>query len=138
MSYALADALQAAVFARLSGDAGLNAVVQGAVHDALPAGALPETYVMLGPETVIDRSDMDGEGAEHRFVVSVHSSASGFANAKRAAMAVSAALHHADLPLSQGRLIYLNFERAVAKRDTTAGQRRIDLRFRARVENDQP
>ena len=56
--------------------------------------------------------------------------------AKDAAGAVSDALIDADLTLARGRLIYLAFDRALAKLEGTGTQRRIDLRFRARVEDN--
>ena len=134
MTYALAHALQSAVFARLSGDASLSALVRGQVHDALPPGVLPPLYVALGPETVRDRSDGTSAGAEHDLTVSVVSHADGFAGAKKAAAAICDALLAADLPLSRGRLVFLRFVRAQAAR-ASGGARRIDLTFRARVED---
>jgi len=136
MSYAMAAPLQAAVYQLLSGDAALAALVGGAIYDGLPAGALPETYVSLGAETVRDRSDREGAGALHRFTVSVISEAQGFAAAKQAAAAVGAALVDATPALRRGRVVGIWFERAQARRTGSAGQiRRIDLKFRARVED---
>ena len=100
-------------------------------------GPVPETYVSLGPEDVRDRSDADGAGALHRFTVSVISEARGFAAAKSVAGAVGDALLNGELALGRGRLVGLWFERASARRSGRAGQvRRIDLRFRARVEDN--
>lgn len=136
MSYGVAAALQSAVYQRLLADAEVNALVGAAVYDALPAGDLPETYVSIGPEEVRDRSDKDGAGALHRFAVSVVTERAGFGGAKTVAAAVSDALVNADLSLGRGRLVGLWFERAVARRAGKAGRvRRIDLRFRARVED---
>ncbi|TDL79554.1 DUF3168 domain-containing protein [Palleronia sediminis] len=132
MSYAMAAALQAAVFARLAGDAGLGAIAP--VHDAVPEGAPPGTWVTLGEERVRDRSDRSGAGAEHEFVVSVLSDAAGFATAKRAAAAVSDALLGGPLELERGRVLTLAFRRAQAKRSGAA--RRIDLSFRAHLTDD--
>lgn len=137
MSYGVAGALQEAIYQHLLADPGVTALVGGGVYDALPSGAVPETYVSLGPEEVRDRSDGDGAGAEHRFTVSVISEAPGFAPAKAVAGAVGDALLNAPLSLSRGRLVGLWFERASARRSGSAGQvRRIDLRFRARVEDN--
>lgn len=134
MSYAVAAALQAAVFGRLAGDAGLGALVGGAVYDAVPPGAGTGTFVLIGPEEVRDASDKTGDGAEHRFTVSVITDAMGFQQAKAAAVAVSDALVGADLVLSRGRLVSLGFLKASAKRVSNGAGRRIDLVFRARVE----
>jgi hypothetical protein len=135
MTYALAGALQAAVFARVSGDLTVAGLVGDAVYDAVPQGALPGLYVTLGPEVVRDRSDKTGAGAEHEFTLSVVSDAAGFASAKAVAGAVSDALVDADLALMRGRLVGLWFLRAKAARAGGGERRRIDLTFRARVED---
>ncbi|WP_417205006.1 DUF3168 domain-containing protein [Antarctobacter sp.] len=135
MSYAVSGALQAAVYARLQGDATLSAIVGADIYDALPTGALPPIYVALGPETAKDAGDKGGAGAWHRFLVSVVTSNSGFQTAKEAAAAISDALHGADLGLSRGTLVGLWFEKAKAGRESR-GLRRIDLTFRARVEDN--
>ena len=138
MSYANAFALQVAVYNALTNDAPLAGLVGSAIFDAFPAGPLPDLYVSLGPETVRDRSDNSGGGSLHRFDVSVVAGSGGFARAKDVAAAVSDVLL-APLSLAQGTLVYLNFERAVARRTGTAGAlRQIDLRFRARVEDNEP
>lgn len=136
MSYALSSALQGAVYQALQDDVGLFALVGDAIYDALPVGTIPPLYVSLGPETAEDASDSTGVGAVHRFTVSVVSDTPAFAAVKAAAGAVSDVLHHADLPLVRGRLILMTFERAVAARIDGASGRRIDLRFKARVEDD--
>lgn len=133
MSYGVAAALQAAIYYRLANDAGIGVPV----FDALPTGEVPETYVQLGTEEVRDRGDGSVAAAEHRISVSVVTSAAGFAGAKARAVAVSDALEGADLTLGRGTLVGLWFERARARRDGAAGRlRRIDLRFRARVEDN--
>ena len=134
MSYAVAGALQAAVYQHLRADAVLAALVGAAVYDAMPPGVLAGTYVSLGPEDVADASDKTGAGALHDFVISVITDAAGFATAKAVAAAVSDALVGADLVLSRGRLVGLWFLRATARRVEKADMRRIDLVFRARVE----
>jgi len=135
MSYALASALQSAVFQALSADAALSGLVGSAIYDAVPSGNAPELHVSLGQETVRDASDKSGHGAEHRFTVSVMSTASGFAKAKNVAAAVRDALVDADLALDRGRLVSLGFDRATARRTDNDTSRQIDLRFRARVED---
>ena len=136
MSYGVSAALQKAVFSQLTGDAALTALVGTAIFDAVPGGPVPGIYVALGPEDVRDRSDASGAGAQHRFTVSVVSEAEGFAAVKTAAGAVTDALTGALPALDRGRIVGLWFERAIAKRAGTAGRvRRVDLRFRARVED---
>lgn len=132
MSYALSAALQSAVFQHLNNDPGLAGI---AIHDALPSGTVPQTYVLLGAEQVRDRSDVSGGGASHRFNVSIHSDSAGFSSAKQLAATLCDGLINAPLMLSRGHLVGLWFDRAQARR-MSDGSRRIDLRFRARVEDD--
>lgn len=135
MSYASGAALQAAVFQRLSADAALAGLVGTAVYDAVPPGTVTGTYVSLGPEDVRDASDASGGGAAHDFTVSVVTDASGFQQAKEVAAAVSDALTLGAPPvLVRGHLVGLWFLRARARRVETGELRRIDLSFRARIE----
>ncbi|MFY2824793.1 DUF3168 domain-containing protein [Ruegeria sp. MALMAid1280] len=137
MSYGVSAALQAAVYQQLSGDARVSTLSGAAIYDAVPTGSVPQTNVTLGPEEVQDASDRTGAGAVHRFTVSVMSEAAGFGAAKALAGAVCDALEGAALNLDRGRLVGLWFERASARRTGTGGAvRQIDLRFRARVEDD--
>ena len=135
MSYGVSAALQAAIYQALVADGTLGALVGTAIYDAIPSGTVPSLYVALGPELAKDRSDKTGAGAEHEFTVSVLTDSSGFASAKGAAAAVSDVLVDADLTLSRGSLVSLNFYRAKAVRVGTADERRIDLTFRARVQD---
>lgn len=134
MSYAIGAALQAAVYQRLRGASALDALVGDAIYDAAPPGAVTGTYVSIGPEDVVDASDMTGDGALHDFVVSVVTDEAGFQAAKAVAAAVSDALVDATLILARGRLVGLWFVKAKARRVGTASTRRIDVTFRARVE----
>ncbi len=136
MSYAVSGALQAAVFTALNADAPLGALVGTAIYDAMPAGSVPNLYVLLGAETVRDASDGSGAGAVHFLTVSVITTSPGFTSAKAVAAAVSDALQDADLTLARGVLISLRFDRATARRIDAASARQIDLRFRARVQDD--
>ncbi|MEP2920997.1 MAG: DUF3168 domain-containing protein [Sulfitobacter sp.] len=136
MTYAISGALQTAVFEALSADALLSGLVGTAIYDAVPVGSLPQLYIRLGSETVRDASDISGDGAEHVLTVSVITTNPGFSGAKAVAAAVSDALHNAPLTLSRGRLVSLRFDRAAAQRIDGATGRQIDLRFRARVQDD--
>lgn len=135
MSYGVSAALQQAVYQKLASDLALGSLVGTAIYDTIPSGALPDIYVSLGPEEVRDRSDQSGSGANHVFIVSIITTIAGFSVAKTVGAAISDALHRADLVLTRGHLIGLNFVRADAKRVGTGDTRRIDLRFRARVED---
>lgn len=136
MSYAMSQALQAGVYARLTGNAAVNALVGAAIFDALPPGDVPPLYVSLGTEKVRDASDADGQGAIHEFTISVVTDLSGFATAKAAAAAVSDALAAGPLALGRGRVLSLRFHKAAAARVGTGDTRRIDLIFRARLSDD--
>ncbi|MEM1128923.1 MAG: DUF3168 domain-containing protein [Pseudomonadota bacterium] len=135
MTYALAAGLQQAVYEKLANDTTLQGLVGSAVFDAPPEGGLPDFYVSLGPETVIDRSDKTEAGAVHRFTVSVVTDAASFHSAKTAAGAVTDALVDASLSLPRGRLTSLHFVRATARRGRKAARRRIDLTFRASLDD---
>ena len=135
MSYGVAAALQQAVYQRLQADATLTGLVGTAIYDAAPPGIVSGTYVSLGPENVQDKGDLTGHGALHEITVSVVTDAAGFLIAKQVAAAVSDALVDASLILARGSLVYLNFHRARARRVQDADMRRIDLTFRARVED---
>lgn len=111
---------------RLSGFGGVSIV------DAMPPGTAAGTFVLIGPEQVVDQSDKTGGGAEHRFEVAVISDASGFVSAKTVAGAVSEAL--VGLTLTTGRLVSIGFLRATARRLDGGVLRRIDMTFRARIE----
>lgn len=136
MSYGVAAALQTAVFEALTGDAGLNALLGGAVYDALPPGTLPPLYAILGSEDVKDASDKTGSGALHEFTITVVTESAGFASAKVAAAAVSDVLTSSTFVLSRGTLVALNFHKAKAARVGTGDMRQINLIFRARVADD--
>lgn len=136
MSYGVSAALQTAIYQSLVADAALGALVGSDIYDAIPSGTLPSLYVALGPEVVKDRSDKTGGGAEHEFSVSIVTDSAGFATAKQAAGAVSDALVDSELTLNRGTLIALNFYRAKAIRVGEADERRIDLTFKALVQDD--
>lgn len=131
MSYGIAAALQAAVYGRLTGFAALAGVP---VYDAVPSGGGAGTFVLIGPEEVVDQSDKTGGGAEHRLMISVISDAAGFLAAKSVGVAVSDALVGASLALTRGVLVSLLFVKANARRIDEGDTRRIDMTFRARVQ----
>lgn len=136
MTYAVGSALQGAVFQRLQTDTALLGLVGPAVYDALPAGTLPELYVVLGQEDARDLSSATHGGAVHRFAVTIVADTGGFRRAKEAAAAISDALVDAPLVLTRGRLVSLRFLRAQARRSRAGAARRIDLTFQAIVEDD--
>ncbi len=135
MSMGASAALQEAVYQVLRADAGVQAVVGSAVYDEVPPGPVIGTFVTLGAGDVRDLSDGTGPIGEHGLVVTVTSDDEGFATAKRAAAVVSDALVDATPVLTRGRLVGLHFERAKVRRVRSGQVRRIDMTFRAIVED---
>ena len=135
MTYAIASALQAAVYTCLSADTTVQSLVGSNVFDALPSGILPSTFIVIGEEDARAKSDVTAAGAVHILTVSILSDAAGFAAAKAVAVATSDALADAALTLSRGHLVSLDFVDAKARRGKAPDGRRIDMRFRARVED---
>ncbi|WP_068116576.1 DUF3168 domain-containing protein [Tropicimonas marinistellae] len=136
MSYGTAAALQSAIYQHLQADSTLSGLVDAEIYDAVPTGAVPALYISLGPETVTPAGDKTGEGAKHRFTVSVVAESGGFLAAKDVAVAVSDALHGAAPTLGRGRIVQMRFLKATAQRVGAGTKRRIDLRFEALVEDD--
>ncbi len=126
--------LQTAVFAVLSNDAALTALVGGNVFDAPPTGELPEIYVLFGEDRVIDRSTKTSDAAVHDFRISVYSTRSGFLSAKETAAAVCAALMPNIVTLASANLVDLSFRAARAVRGPVAERRQVDLTFRAYID----
>jgi hypothetical protein len=133
MSYAHAPALQAAVYGLLATDPALAVLIDG-VHDAPPPGTPQGTYVVLGEDEALDRGDITGPGAEHRLTVAVVSDAAGFLTAKQAAARISDLMVAAAPVLDGARVVAIWFQDARARRLAGGTIRRIDLRFRIRIE----
>ncbi|MDF2232956.1 DUF3168 domain-containing protein [Albimonas sp. CAU 1670] len=129
--------MQEAVYSVLTGSAALSALVGERIYDAAPHSDAPDAtagvFVTLGDERVSNWSAQGLSGAIHDFSVTVHGSDEGFAAAKVAAEAVSAAVLGPLPPLSQGRVATADFRGARARRER-AGGRAIELRFRFRIE----
>lgn len=137
MSYQFAAGLQAAVYARLSGDAAVTALASGGIHDAaLERGVVAEDFVTLGEERARANDTKTSRGAIHEFEVGVHSIRDGFQRAKRIAGAICASLTNGSLPLEAGRVVALRFVSARAERGRAPEKRKVTLRFRAVVDED--
>lgn len=135
MSYAAAAALQRALFARLT-ESGIPAAMAGIpVVDAQTGGALPDTYIALGPEKVRDASTKTSRGADHRVTITVTSATGGFQQVKQIAGGVCEQLESVMPPLETGQLCALDFVRAQATRGPSGATRRIDLTFRAIIDD---
>lgn len=135
MSFGASGALQAAVFQVLVADPALGALVGTAIHDEVPPGPVNGILVSLGEGEVRDLSDASGSIGDHRFDVSIISRGEGFAQAKAAAEAVADALVDARPALDRGRVVTIGFLKARARRVRAGDVRRIDMTFRAIVED---
>lgn len=136
MSYATAPALQTALYQLISADAELQTLLAGAIYDAIPPATPPATYLLIGAEEAVDASDKSGRGAEHRLRLSVVTNATGFLAAKQVAARLCDLLADATPPLARGRVVAIWFDRAEARKLEGDQTRRIDLRFRARIEDE--
>lgn len=136
MSYGASLALQAAVYQLLRGDAALAALVGSSIFDEVPPGPVSGTMVSVGEGEVRDLSDVTGGLGDHRFDIAVVSMEEGFATAKAVAETISDALVGASPALSRGRVVNLSFVKARARRSRAGQVRRIDMTFRAIVEDN--
>ena len=136
MSFATAAALQAALYTRLASDPAVSALVGAGIHDAVPPGTPPGTFVVVGTGETLDRSCVTTSAAEHRVRIAVISNAAGFQAAKEAAAAVCDALLAQPAPnLPRGRIVGVWFARAEASRMRATGARRVEMTFRVLVED---
>ncbi len=137
MSVLRSLALQEAIYAALSGDAALSALVGGRINDEPVHLDAPSTdsgpYVTLGDERVRRWNAQGLRGAIHEAEVSVHAVTGGFSDVKEIAGEVERVLSAADLTLPEGRVVTASLRGARARRIAEGG-RRIDLRFEFRVE----
>lgn len=139
MSLNLSGELQGAIFTKLSNDPTLVSLVGSEIYDApLPSGGgLPEgEHITLGEETVLPFNSMTSSGGVHDFFVTVHSTANGFNGAKDVSSAVCKALVDENLSLNNGHLVSLRYMKARARRGVAPELRRIEMRFRAVVEDN--
>ena len=137
MSFARSAALQEAVFSALTGSAALAALVGDAIHDAPRHADAPEgatgPHVTLGEERVEPWTAQGLDGAVHDLEIGVHVPEGGYAAAKRIGAAVTSALLEGLPALSEGRVVTSGFLGARTRREKE-GRRRLDLRFRFRIE----
>lgn len=126
-------ALQKAIYARLSSDAALAALVAARIYDNVPGDAgFP--YMTLGEAQVSDWSTGDSEGAEHRLAFHAYSRSGGRAEAKDILGAINGALHDAGLTPEGAQLVSLRFLDAETRREPDGTTWRGTIRFRALTE----
>lgn len=126
-----ANALQAAIHARLSGDGALTAVIgTGAVFDRRMTGK-PMPYIVLSAITTTDF----GPGAEeHLVTIEVWSGAEGRKQAQDIAAIVKALLDGAALSLSGFVLVNLLHRSTRARREGKSRAQVAEMVFRAVTE----
>jgi len=99
-------ALQAAVLAQLRADSSVSALLAGRIHDEPPASpAYP--YVTIGRTETRPWGGLNGEGVEHALTLTCVSRFGGAEEAKAVVAAMRAALHGAELTLTDHRLVNL-------------------------------
>ncbi len=127
-------ALQQAIFAALSGDSALTALLGGArVYDDVPErAAFP--YVTFAPGLERDWSVGEAVGSEHVVTLHVWSRGAGRKEALAIIDAVRARLHDAALTLVGYRLVNLRHESSDVRRDGDGETFHGIVRFRAVTE----
>lgn len=129
-------ALQQAIFARLTSDSALLALLGGArVYDDVPDRKL-FPYVTFAPASARDWSTGSEAGTEHAVVLHVWSRGAGRKEALAIIEALRACLHDAALTLSGHRLVNLRHESSDVRRDTDGETFHGIVRLRAVTEPD--
>lgn len=127
-------ALQSGIYQTLSNATSISNLIGTNIFDAVPSGLVAETYVLIGEEKVISKADFNNGATRHDVTINVVSSASGFSDAKIVASEICNVLDGAAMVLSAGNLRNIQFRMARSRRDTGATERRIDLVFRALID----
>lgn len=126
-------ALQQSIYTRLTEDAPLTALLDGRIYDDVPAeAAFP--FLASGRARSRDWSSGDSTGAEIMLTLAVYSRAHGRRETTEISGAVKAALHEAELTLTDHALVSLRFLDADIVRQRDGITWRQELRFRALVE----
>jgi hypothetical protein len=134
MSVVHSAALQSAIYQELIGAVSISSLIGANVFDAVPSASAATTYVLIGEEKVLSRSDFGKAASRHDVTVNVVSTASGFSDAKIVASEICNVLDGSALNLTSGNLRNIQFISAKSRRDTGAAERRIDLIFRALID----
>jgi hypothetical protein len=127
-------ALQQAVFAALTSDSALSALLGGArVYDDVPErAAFP--YVTFAPGIERDWSTGETSGSEHAVTLHAWSRGAGRKEALAIMDALCARLHDAALTLTGHRLVNLRHESSDVRRDSDGETFHGIVRFRAVTE----
>ncbi|MCW5712462.1 DUF3168 domain-containing protein [Shinella sp.] len=129
-----ASALQTAIFARLSGDAALTALVgANGITDRRPDGPAAPLLVIEGIDST-DHSTASETGEAHVVTLEAWSEAAGHREVQAIAAVVRAALHDAALVIAGHRLVLLFHRDTRLGRDGKSRFHRAQMRFRAVTE----
>ena len=133
MSAAAAE-LQAAIFARLSADAALTALLGGPkIHDHAPAHvAFP--YVTFGRTSAFDWSTSTEDGSEQFLTLHVWSKAKGKKEMLAIMEAVRGLVHEASFAMASQALVSIRLEEIATRYDEDIGVEHGAMRFRALCE----
>ena len=126
-----ANALQAAIFARLSGDSAIEALVgPGAIFDHRQTGrAMPHLVI-----SELLTSDFGPGCEEHRLTLEVWSDAAGRRQAQEIAARVKALFDAADLSLDGFVLVNLTHQSTRTRREAKSKALVAEIQFRAVTE----
>jgi len=128
-------ALQQAVFATLSADSAVQAMLGDPprIYDAVPRDAV-FPYAVIGDGGESDWSTATEPGSEHMLTVHVWSRAPGHKESKEIAEAIRAALDGASLTITGQTLIDIRYLDTDYARASDGETYRASLRFRAVLE----
>ncbi|WP_431888735.1 DUF3168 domain-containing protein [Nocardiopsis alba] len=126
------DAVQAALYARLTGDAELMALVSG-VYDDVAEGT-PYPYVALGESMETPDNTHDGKGRSTVVTLHVWSRYAGFTEATRIAGRLVELLDERPLNVTGRTHISTRFEFSQTLRDPDPRLRHVPVRFRVSTE----
>lgn len=128
-------ALQQAIFATLSNDSGVQALLGATprIYDAVPRDSM-FPYAVIGDASESDWSTATETGSEHVITIHVWSRAPGHKEAKDIAEAIRAALDGAALTITGQTLIGIRYLDTDYARASDGQTYRASLRFRAVLE----
>ena len=128
-------ALQQAMFATLSADAGVKSALGDPprLYDLVPREAV-FPYAVLGGDTETAWNTATDTGSEHALALDVWSRAGGHKESKQIADALRRALDDASLSPSGWSLIAIHYQGADFGRETDGETYRATLHFRAVLE----
>ncbi len=125
-------AVQAAVYGRLSGNAGVTALLAAGaagVFDHMPQSSV-FPYIALGDMAARPEETQSGGGYDITLDIHCYSRALGMKQSRAIRAAVSAALHEADFAVTGQSLVLCRLERQETRLEADGETRHGVLRFR--------